>query len=84
MALSSLIITATENQAVVCLIVARYKVLALLGFHFSSSRANGTNFEIGLLMSPIDFLGLVTQSLTSAAVSRILLQVWHRELRSPF
>ena len=59
-----------------------FQLLSLPGSHVSSRRANSTNFEIGLIMSSINSLGLVTQSLASAA-SLILFQVWQRELRSP-
>ena len=41
---------------------------------------NTTTFEIGLIMSPVDSLGLITQSLASAAFL-MLSQVWRWELK---
>ena len=59
-----------------------FELLSLPGSHFSSLRTNGTTFEIGLIMSVINTLRPVTQSLASAA-SFMLFQVWHGKLRSP-
>ena len=59
-----------------------FELLSLPGSHFSSLRTNGTTFEVGLIMSVINALGLVSQSLASAA-SLMQFQVWHGELRSP-